>query len=63
MFSTRWISCFRDLTKSTISNYSYNIIFVHFKLTIIMNFLDLKEYEDDDGISIFSVEDDDKGLF
>lgn len=28
-----------------------------------MNFLDSKEYEDDDSISIFSVEDDNNGLF
>lgn len=28
-----------------------------------MNFLDSKEYEDDDAISLFSIEDDDKGLF
>lgn len=28
-----------------------------------MNFLDQKEYEDDDAVSIFSVEDDEKGLF
>lgn len=63
MLCTRRVSSFRNLPKGSISNYSYNIIFVHLKLTIIMNFLDSKEYEDDDAISLFSIEDDDKGLF